>query len=646
MKSRFFIIAAILLPALFACEGDSEEGSEGAISVVLSQDKVDLHVGETVSISATVLPESLGMGVVWSVLDEQYAEVHDGAITGKAEGVTYVIATSADGKQKAACMVSVNPQVAYSVTIKDEKGQPLNSLYGYPGMSLILSAATSDGETHSFSWSVEDEGVASITDDGVLTLGAMPAAEAAFVYDAHSYLKVVTEDGYGCRIPIRSSMLKGVMVDGVYYYQSVGTVVTVEESGSYPIAVLYQDEAAPAPIPADGINVELSNTNGFSVLKVGDTYALVTGTISNISTKLCVSTIGSTQKNEMAEFRIEKSYPIKAAFAYASSSTLSFTWTEGLGESEDVTKPYTVALYKDADCTDLELSYSIPADDGCWKGHQPKFVFTGLAPATEYWFQVTDTSGEDIVSAVIPAKTEAFNIVMVSENAADAGDVILAEDFGQLCWGADELSEAAGIDIADEGVAYNTDTKKSFTDRTAAMFVGITTQYAQRSLTAQTTGKKESGFRLAKWAQGQYARIYVGPGYMFLSTTSYGTHIITPELLNIPEDVTAKLEITLHAAGKLSGGEAVLAVQHNKSFNEISSGTQTNKNKLDLSSNIQTISYSGGITNLEEFVVTIEGVVKGDRIAFGPTSETDKSNANMMLITDMTVKILELTNIE
>ena len=36
------------------------------------------------------------------------------------------------------------------------------------------------------------------------------------------------------------------------------------------------------------------------------------------------------------------------------------------------------------------------------------------------------------------------------------------------------------------------------------------------------------------------------------------------------------------------------------------------------------------------------GVVKGDRIAFGPTSETAKDNANMMLISDMTSQILEI----
>jgi len=638
---RFISIAILLLPALFACESGSETGIGFATSVVLSTDNVGLMVGQTATISATVLPESLGMGVEWSVLDEQYVTVSGGTITARAEGVTYVIATSADGNQKAACMVSVNPPVLYNVSVKDELGQVVNELYGYPGMVTLLSASTTDGEIHSFTWSVEDAAAGSITEDGILTFGSAAGNDAAYAFDVQSNVKVVTEDGFGCKIPFRSSMLRGVKV-GEDFYPS-GTPVIVEESNSYPVAIMYQGAAAPVAIPADGINVELSDTDDFSMEKAAGMFTLVTGAASDVSTRLSVSPIGSADKVEIAEFVIEKSFPVKALFTDATSSTLSFTWTEGDSIDDDVTKPYTISLYKDAECTELEVSYSIPADDGCWKGRQPKFVFSGLAPATVYWFKVTDTTaGDEKESGVIPATTEAFDIVMVSDTPAAEGDVILAEDFGQLCWGADEISQAAGFDVANSSVAYNTDTKKSFTNREAAMFVGTTSQYAQRSLTAQSTAKKEAGIRFAKWAQGQYARIYVGPGYMFLSTTSYGTHILTPELDNIPEGKTAKLKVTLHAAGKLSGGEAAIAVQHGTSFSEISSGTQTNKNKVDLATNVQTITFSGGITNLEEFEVEIDGVVSGDRIAFGPTTETASSTGNMMILSDFTVQIVEL----
>lgn len=641
---KFFTIAMLLLPVLFTACTDNGGGSEGATSVVLNRDRVDLQVGETVAITATVLPESLKMGVSWSVLDSTYARVNDGVITAKAEGVTYVVATSADGNQKAACLVSVNPEVRYRVTIEDELGQPVEAVYGYPGMKTILKAVTSDGdEGHHFTWSVEDAAVAAIGEDGLLTLGAPVAADVAFAYDGQSLIKVVTEDGLGTMIPVRSSLLNGIEMNGEY--QGAGLPIIVESSESYPFELLYQGDGTSMPVPADGINLSLSNFEDFSLEKAGGIYMLVTGEAQEVSTILNASPIGINAVVPIAEFRIEKSYPIKAQFAAASSSTLSFTWTEGGDAAANIAKPYTICLYKDAECTDLELSYSIPASDACWSGLQPKFVFSGLTPATTYWFKVTDTTyGEEKESGIIPATTEPFNIVMVSSTPAAVGDVILAEDFGQLCWGADELSVAAGIDVAASSVAYNADTKKSFTYREAARFVGKTGQYAQRSLTAQTVAKKEAGVRFAKWAQGMYARIYIGPGYLFLSTKGYGTHIMTPKLENIPEGMTATLKITLHAAGKQSGGDAVLAVQRGKEYNEISSGTQTNKNGLDLATNIKTITFNGGITNLETFEVTLEGVVKGDRIAFGPTAEDAKpdDNSNMMILSDMTIQIIEL----
>ena len=637
---RLITIAILLLPALIACTEDSGLGSEGATSVVLSRDNLDLLVGESATITATVLPESLGMGVEWSVLDEEYAEVKDGVVTAKAEGVTYVIATSTDGKQKTACMVSVNPPVKYNVSIKDAEGQLRDGIYGYPGMTVALSAVTSDKGIHSFTWSVEDAAAGSVTQDGVLTLSASASTDANYMYDAQSYLKVVTEDGCGCKIPIRSSLLAGLRVGNDF--NPAGTPIIVQASGSYPVAVMYQGLYGPVALPSSAVAIELGNSTDFSIQESDGGYVMVTGPFTGVSTSFSVSISGSTEKLEIAQLKIDKVYRIKAQIASKSSSTLTFTWTEGKEATDDVSKPYTAALYRDEDCTDLEISYSSPANNGCWQGHQPKFVFSGLAPATDYWFKVTDTSGTDIESAVIPATTDAFNIVMVSSDPAAEGDIILAEDFGQLCWGADEISEAAGFEVVDDSYAYNSNSGKSFSCREAAMFVGITTQYAKFSLTAQSTAKKEAGFRLAEWAQGQYARMYVGPGYVFLSTKSYGTHIITPELTSIPEGKTAKLKITLHASGKVSGGEAAIAVQHGKSFYEISSNNQTNKNKLDLSSNVKTISYSGGITSLEAFEVTIGGVVKGDRIAFGPTTESASSNNNMMILSDFTVQIVEL----
>ena len=637
---RIITIAILLLPALFvSCDPNSENGIREVTGVVLNTDKVDIQVGESVTLTATVMPESLKMGVTWSVLDEEYASVSGGTVTGKAQGVTYVIATSADGSQKAACMVSVNPRISYSVSLKDEMGQLVTGIYGYPGMCTKLRVEASDEKAHTYTWSLEDSAAGSISSDGIVTLGASASTNPAYVYDVQSYLKVVTEDGQGCKIPVRSSMLKGISVGTMY--NPAGTPVIVQKDGNYDLDVMYEGLMGQEAIPADDYTLEISNTTHFSIQKVSGSYSLSTGHSTGVSTNLSVIPKGSTQKTEIAVLKIDKVYGITAQFAGSSSSTLSFTWTKGVSESDDIANPYTLYLYKDEDCTDLEASFSIPAGDGCWKGRQPKFIISGLTPGTDYWFKVVQTDDPDNVdSPLILASTDPFNIVMVSSDDASVGDIILAEDFGQMCWGADEVTQSAGYDIGTG--SYNANQGKDFTSRDVEAFVGTTGQYAQRNITGQTDARKKEGFRLRHWALGQYDRVYVGPGYVFLSTSSYGTHILTPPLNSIPSDKTATVKVTLHAAGMVSGNEAVLAVQHGISFNEFSSSSVTNKNKLDLESKVETITYTGGITVLDEFEVTIEGIVSGDRIAFGPTSQSLSGNKNMMLLSDMTIQIIDL----
>ena len=564
---RFIAIAIVLLPALFACNGNSEDSGDYASSVVLSKDKVDLVVGESVTITATVLPKSLGLKAVWSVLDEEYAEVSDGRITGKAEGVTYVIASSPDGNQKAACMVSVNPNTGYEVSVIDGEGKPVTAIYGYPGMVLPLDVIATDDKAHSFTWSVVDASVGSVTDKGVLTLAAKPATSPAYLYDAQSFLKVESEDGRGCKIPFRSSMLNGVQIDNDY--TPAGTPAVVEKDGTHILAVLYEAVAGPAAIPADAVNLELSNTADFTLSKSDGAYTITTGPTDGPESSLSVSLPGSSVKSEIAQLRIDRLYGIKALFTDSSSSTLSFTWTEGVSADDDVSRPYTVYLYEDEACTDLEASFSIPAGDGCWNDSQPKFVFSGLAPATKYWFKVEETGATDKDSALIPATTDAFSIVMVSDSPAAVGDVILAEDFSQFCWGPDEISQSAGYWVTEDEPKWDTKVASSYSNHNAKSFAGTRGKYKGACWHAQKDANKADEFRLSNWAQGEYARVYLGPGYVFLSTEDYCAHIITSELNSIPEGQTAKLKVTLHAAGAVEGGEAVVAVQHGISYNAI-----------------------------------------------------------------------------
>lgn len=307
------------------------------------------------------------------------------------------------------------------------------------------------------------------------------------------------------------------------------------------------------------------------------------------------------------------------------SSTAVICWT---GSSENA---YTVSVYADAGCATLVDSYAIDAGNACWGEASPRFCISGLEAATTYYVKVT--GGDALVSNVLPVTTEAFEIVQVSATAAQVGDVILAEDFGELRWDSD---------IIGRGVGYFPSSQDSFSNTEVTTYQQIKTSN-EKVLSGQTTALAAS--RLAHWAQGAHANLYIHPGYIKLVGSKKVTHIVTPALDNIPEGLIATVEVKVSASayysesdGKFATTSAVVAVQPAGEYNELTG--ETNTNTLDLTSNIQPITLAEE-TAWNTYTVTLEGVVKGDRIAFGAASDVTENNARMNL-SDIQVTITAL----
>ena len=79
-------------------------------SITLDQNTLELYVGQTATLRATVLPaNATNQTVVWRSVDTSIATVdQNGIITGVAEGSTVVIATNYNGMKQAECMVTVH----------------------------------------------------------------------------------------------------------------------------------------------------------------------------------------------------------------------------------------------------------------------------------------------------------------------------------------------------------------------------------------------------------------------------------------------------------------------------------------------------------------------------------------------------------
>ncbi|MBO4340132.1 MAG: hypothetical protein J5835_01715, partial [Bacteroidales bacterium] len=309
------------------------------------------------------------------------------------------------------------------------------------------------------------------------------------------------------------------------------------------------------------------------------------------------------------------------------SSTAVICWD---GDPADA---YTIAVYSNNDCTTLEYSFDVPAGDACWGGNSPRFCISGLTSGTPYYVKVTNTT-QSIESNVLPVTTAAFEIVPVTDTPKAVNDVILAEDFGELRWDCDIIGNGAG---------FFPDGQTSFANTTVLSYQAAATS-SEKRISAQSEAVAAS--RLAHWGQGANPHMYVHPGYIKLVGEKKVTHLVTPALDNIPEGKLATLEVEVTACPYYSESsaayatmDAIVAVQPAGSYQEL--GDDPNTNTLDLTTNIQPITLDAA-TAWKTYTVTLTGVVKGDRLAFGAAAEVTQNNARMN-ISDMkvTIKALE-----
>lgn len=602
---------------------------------MLSKSKLDLHVGETATLTATVHPTSINMAVTWSSLDEEIATVDNGVVTAMAQGVTYVVATSEDGTQKGACMVSVNPEIRYSIAVKDQLGRTLTGIYGFPGQTMQLTAYTSDEQEHELTMTLGDSSVGTLAADGTLTLAATPSTEVDLEYNAESFLKVTSEDGYVYTIPVRSSLYAGSRFDGEF--KSSKSSITVFASQTHSIAALYQGANGPVAISAEDANLELTNSTDFSLEEENNEYTLSTGTNTGVETSVNI-VLPSGAKVKIADILIEKYYEIKAELTNTSSSTLIFTWSEPDIEVNDWDNAYTATLYKDSECTIVDQSFDFPASLGAWKGKVPKYIFGGLQPGTEYYLKVYDTT-HNYESNKVKATTDAFTHVLMPETITGPG-VVFAEDFGEIRCEFDHITTAVGFRPADKSDFASTEVKTSENNSGNYIYDGY--HYSGGGeIEYKSFGTAIENSRLNGWLSDTKA--YVHPGYIKLGTSSARGWMVTPEF-TVPEGKKAVVKVTVTAA-RINGSQDAdwgLIVLNPELACAGKQGAHTAYFEWPNTAD-NTLYQTITIDSTNWMTKSIEGLVirPNDRIAFGGKYQGAET-AGRVLISDMTVEVLEL----
>lgn len=381
---------------------------------------------------------------------------------------------------------------------------------------------------------------------------------------------------------------------------------------------------APVALPAEFFICVPAGLSGPVVVKISDSDGGSKSVSANIKSPLVAGVVYSP-----------------AALAYAASSDLSIS-AEGITSSTAIicvdgvpANAYTFNVYSDEGCSALVDSYAVDAGNSCWGEAAPRFCISGLEPSTTYYVKVLDVTG-NAESAALPVTTKAFTIVEVSSAPAGVGDVILAEDFGELRWDGDVIGNGAGWFPTSE--AQST----SFGTVEVGSFQAAATSN-EKQISAQTDPVAAS--RLAHWAQGANPHMYVHPGYIKLVGQNKVTHIVTPALDNIPEGMLATVEVEVTASayysessGSFATKDAIVAVQAPGEYNELSSETKTNT--LDLESKIASITLTEE-SAWNTYKVTLSGVAKGARLAFGAEKSVTGNDARMN-ISDIKVTIKAL----
>ena len=188
---KFIIPLASALVLALSCEKALEVDDRVMVtSVSVDRPSAEVLIGETVQLSATVLPsDATDQSITWSSSNKEVATVsNNGLVTGVAEGRAGIMAKA--GGKTSTCIVTVSrkPVPVTSVTLDKE------SITLTKGESKTLVATVKpDGATYkALSWTSSDSNVASVDSKGKVTALAIGSATITVKADDHQANCVIT----------------------------------------------------------------------------------------------------------------------------------------------------------------------------------------------------------------------------------------------------------------------------------------------------------------------------------------------------------------------------------------------------------------------------------------------------------------------
>lgn len=330
--------------------------------------------------------------------------------------------------------------------------------------------------------------------------------------------------------------------------------------------------------------------------------------------------------------------------------------------TEDIGKDYKVAIYSNADCTELVYSVEVLKGEKLFTQSScpPRFIFAGLTPKTDYYIHIYNLT--DSKQTLVPLKvtTAASEYVGKRFNYTAPGDVVLYENFDHLIYGGDISACAAGVSRDDRAILTSfagAELKGAITlDWQAADASGATAAYIPAAANVEM-GLFNSLAGLLDdmtlddwgWIGGKEGAnggsVCARPGYVKIGTYANRSFIVTPTMTSIPEGVTAKVTVRFKAAPYGDVGKNI-NTEEKSVVVKVLNGTSIASN------NLVTYTEEGESSSLtldgnnssdwKEYSVTLNNVNCASRIAIGG-GRAAATDTNRFLLDDITICIESLS---
>ena len=363
-------------------------------------------------------------------------------------------------------------------------------------------------------------------------------------------------------------------------------------------------------------------------------------------------------KGQVVKFKVEGA-AISAKLAYATSSTLAFTWSVSnfREAAKDIATAYSFGIYRDADCKDLIVSWQTKAGDSIWTDLAdgfPQFEFSGLDAATSYWF-VVEVVGKEAATAPMEAKTLDFQVV--EPNAAvmvEAGGIAVAEDFSELVWGANYMAGSAAYSADDRNLATAFDKAEGVNPVNGGPWKWYLVDPSIEIGLFNTMKHAVENSRLAKWglcneiANNGNASICGRCGFLKIGASSKTSLICTPELTNLKSVATIEVQFD-QARFDTDPTTAAVFVITDSQHGGKAGGYEVTPSYDNLTPAAEFTIKPGRTFTTEKIV--LKNVYPGSRIGIGPIRKdgsTSGASQHRMFLDNVIVKVVayETTAIE